>query len=233
MKYSGQKCASAVSITQVKIYCCKLGSNKLDWGSCFIRSNSTTDPNGKSLSVAYQISTSPDCTCKEYKQKQRGLPKAIVRNIQNLIETAPRIKPAQAKMAVFQEQMNQSNTKSNHKQGEVTGKQVKQAFGYQRQKAKEDRTIANNITQVYHLVGLRKKHAFKLPDHPSANIRSEEDVQRMATELYDDHKLKVFATEGIDFVRANVYCMMTVLDPTPDDTDIGTTERERENYISI
>jgi hypothetical protein len=234
MKYSLARTSVALGTTQNKVYCCRLSNNKNDWGACFIRSNTTTDPNGNSLNVAYQISVSPNCMCKEYVRKQRGLPKSVVQNIKTLIETAPRIKPAQAKMTIFGGQMNIPNSQSNHKQRQVSGKQVIRAFGHLKKKAKKDGTIANNITHVYHLVGIKEKHTFELPDDTSKHIKTEEEVQRMATRLYDEGKLKVFATEGIDSVRTNVYRMMTVLDPTLDDTDTGTTDREKNlsHYIN-
>ena len=67
----------------------------------------------------------------------------------------------------------------------------------------------------------------------TTNWKYESDTQQLGRDLMDKNLLKVFPTSLVTYKRENAYRMMTILDPLPDDDDMGITSRETNLFRYI
>ena len=59
------------------------------------------------------------------------------------------------------------------------------------------------------------------------------EIKKWGTALFNSWQLHVFKTTAVTNYSANAYLCMTVLDPIPNENDLGVTKREKELYTYI
>ena len=221
-------------------YSCKLSLKSNQWGLCRMQSEIIRLPATEGgFDVQLQVATNDDCQCHLYSRKVRGLSKKVFSKINAMVLSKPDLKPHQTQLKLIQHEMNSDHVAgplfpvTTNKERLAVGAQIKNSIDYQKRAARKKGLLTGECSLVGDIVALKRSHSFILRDSPIKNSPTELEIKEWGTALFNSRQLNVFKTTAVTNVSANAYLSMTVLDPIPNENDLGVTKREKELYTYI